>query len=191
LTEIDNRQKRSPHLVTILRILLAPTFFFAYALTFTEIAIVLFLAAFASDIIDGLLARRHEIASSTPLEAYLDPVADFVLVFLSFSAFSLREFYPSWILLVLALAFLFFVVSSKRERPLYDPVGKYYGTFLMTTIGVTLLYPVEFVFNTVLLLIIAYTLGLVISRTAFLWKNRKENEAPRLLEEMKVGQTVV
>jgi phosphatidylglycerophosphate synthase len=188
LTEIDNRQKRSPYLVIILRILLTPAFFFAYMLDFTEIALVLFLAAFASDILDGLLAKWHVVASSTPLEAYLDPVADFVLVLTSFSAFSLKQFYPSWILLVLGLVFLFFVISSSKRGPIYDPVGKYYGTFLMTAIGITLLYPTEPALTGILFLIIIYTLGLVIYRAVFLWKNQKENEESRLIEEMNIEQ---
>jgi len=190
LTEIDNSHKRSLYLVITLRILLTPAFFFAYMLTFTEIAIVLFLAAFASDIMDGLLAKRLGTVSSNPLEAYLDPVADFVLVFSSFSAFFLRGFYPSWIPLVLALVFLFFIISSNKRGPLYDPVGKYYGTFLMTAIGITLFLPIEPVLGGVLLSIVAYTLTLVMYRTYFLWKNRKENEASILKEEMVVEQTL-
>ena len=151
---------------------------------FTEIAIFLYLAAFASDIVDGFLARRQGIIPSSPLEAYLDPIADFVLIFVSFYAFSLRQFYPSWILSVFVLMFLFFIISSSKREPFYDPVGKYYGTFLMTAIGVTLFFPTELVFNGILLFIMAYTAGLVIYRIAYLWNNRKEDEALMSSKEM-------
>jgi CDP-diacylglycerol--glycerol-3-phosphate 3-phosphatidyltransferase/cardiolipin synthase len=174
LVEVDTIVKRFPYTVVILRILLTLAFFLVFMWDLTEIAIVLYLAAFASDIVDGVLAKRQKTTSSSPLEAYLDPIADLVLVLMSFYAFSLKQFYPSWILLVFVLMFLFFIVSSNKRKPLYDPVGKYYGTFLMTTIGITLFFPTEPVFNGVLLLIIAYTVGLVIYRTVYLWNSRKE-----------------
>lgn len=185
MAESDNGVKKSAFAVVILRILLTPVFFFAFMWDFAAIAILLYLAAFASDIVDGILARRQGIIPSSPLEAYLDPVADFVLVFVSFYAFSLRQFYPPWILLVFVLMFLFFIISSSKREPSYDPVGKYYGTFLMITIGVTLFFPTEIVFNGVLVLIIAYTVGLVIYRAVYLWNNRKEDEGLRFSSEVK------
>jgi CDP-diacylglycerol--glycerol-3-phosphate 3-phosphatidyltransferase/cardiolipin synthase len=121
------------------------------------------------------LGEWQKTIPSSPLEAYLDPIADLVFVLVSFYAFSLRQFYPSWILFVFVFMFLFFIISSNNREPLYDPVGKYYGTFLLTTIGITLFFPMEFVFNSVLLFIIAYAVGLVIYRTAYLWNSRREN----------------
>jgi len=164
--------KKSPYVVVFLRILLTPAFFYAFMWDFTEIAVSLYLAAFISDIVDGRLAERQETIPSSPLEAYLDPIADFVLVLVSFYAFSLRQFYPSWILFVFVFMFLFFIISSNKREPVYDPMGKYYGTFLMTTIGITLFFPTELVFNNVLLFIIAYTVSLAIYRTVYLCKNR-------------------
>jgi CDP-diacylglycerol--glycerol-3-phosphate 3-phosphatidyltransferase len=178
LTETDKTAKRSLYVIVIARIFLTPAFFYVFVLGFIEAAILLYLTAFASDIVDGFLARKGSAVSSSPLEAYLDPVADFVLVLTSFYAFTLKEFYPFWILLAIALVFLFFIASSNKRGPVYDPVGKYYGTFLMTTIGITLLFPIELVFGYVLLFISLYSLGLVIYRSIYLWKNRKGNELP-------------
>jgi len=121
------------------------------------------------------LGKWQKITPSSPLEAYLDPIADFAFVLVSFYAFSLRQFYPSWILFVFVFMFLFFIISSNKREPLYDPLGKYYGTFLLTAIGITLLFPMEVVFNDVLLLIIAYTVGLIIYRTVYLWNSRRES----------------
>ena len=185
LAKIDDRLKKAPYAIVILRFLLTPVFSIAFLWDFTELAIFLYFAAFASDIIDGYIARKLKTASSSPLEAYLDPMADFVFVLMSFYAFSLRQIYPTWILVVFAFMFLFFIISSNKRKPLYDPVGKYYGTFLIATIGITLLFPMEFVFNSVLLAIIAYTLVLVIYRTIFLWKSRTENKNLQITSEMK------
>jgi CDP-diacylglycerol--glycerol-3-phosphate 3-phosphatidyltransferase len=191
LVKIDDRMKIAPHAVSILRILSAPVFLFAFMWNFTEMAIFLYLIALASDIIDGRLAKRQKKTSSSSLEAYLDPIADFIFVLVAFSAFSLSQIYPIWILSVFALMFLFFIISSNRRRPLYDPVGKYYGIFLIVTIGVTLFFPIELVFNGVLVFIIAYTIVLVIYRAGFIWKKRKENEGPGFNKEKEKEQTAL
>jgi CDP-diacylglycerol--glycerol-3-phosphate 3-phosphatidyltransferase/cardiolipin synthase len=170
--------KEATYAVVILRIVLTPVFFFAFMWGFTEMAILLYLAAFASDIIDGRLAEMQGIILRTTLEAYLDPIADFTLILISFYAFTLRQIYPTWLLVVLVFMFLFFIISSNNREPLYDPVGKYYGAFLMTAIGITLFFPTAPVSNGVLVLIIAYTLGLVIYRAVFLWKNRVRAQDP-------------
>lgn len=176
LVGIDNRLKKAPYTVVILRILLTPAFFYAFLWDFTEIAICLFILALTSDFVDGRLAQKLNTTSSSLFEAYLDPIADFVFVLVSFYAFSIRLIYPTWILVVFVFMFLFFIISSNKRRPLYDPIGKYYGTFLFVTIGITILFPIELTFNGVLLTIIVYTIGLVIYRTVFLWKISSENQ---------------
>ncbi len=170
VVEINETARKTPYAVSGIRILLSFAFFYTFMVSAVEIAIVLYAVAFVSDIVDGRLARKMNTKSLTSVEAYLDPVADFMLVIASFSAFVVRQWYPAWILGVLVFMFLFFVISSSRRRPCYDPVGKYYGAFLLTAIGVTLLLPHEAIFHGVLLLITAYTLGLIVYRTFFLWK---------------------
>jgi phosphatidylglycerophosphate synthase len=174
--EIIDRAMKATYAVVILRILLTPVFFYAFMWNFTGMSIFLYIAAFASGIVDGRLAEREGIILRSTLEAYLDPIADFVFILMSFYAFTLREVFPVWLLVVLVFMFLFFVISSNNREPLYDPVGKYYGVFLMTAIGLTLLFPTDPVSNWVLLLIIAYTLGLVIYRMIFLWRNRMRTQ---------------
>ena len=181
---------KSAFAVAILRILLSPVFFFAFIWDFTEIAIVLYFAAFVSDIADGFIARRQGITSSSPTESYLDPIADFVMVLVSFYAFSLKQMYSSLILPMFALMFLFFVFTSNREQPLYDPVGKYYGTFLMVMIGVTLILPLKPVINAILILIIVYSIGLIIYRSGYLLNRRKANEVLGLDNKMKFMRLV-
>jgi phosphatidylglycerophosphate synthase len=172
LVEVDAIIRKAPYAVSGIRILLSFAFFFSLMAGAIDMAILFYAIAFVSDIVDGHLARTHKTTSLTPLEAYLDPMADFILVIISFSAFVLGQIYPAWILVVLILMFLFFLASSDRKRPVYDPVGKYYGTLLFTVIGITLLIPLEPILHVVLILIIGYTIGLVIFRTFFLWKQR-------------------
>ena len=172
MTENDGRLKKAPYAIVILRILLTPAFFFAYMWDFIEIAICIYIVVFVSDIADGRLAKRLESTSSSPLEAYLDPISDFVFVLASFYGFTLRLIYTTWILVVFVFMFFYFFISSNKRKPIYDPVGKYYGTFLITTIGITLLFPLDLIYNGILLAIIVYTLGLAIYRTVFLWMSR-------------------
>lgn len=175
VVEIDGTARKTPYAVSGTRILLAFAFFYAFMVDAAEIAITLYAVAFVSDIVDGRLARKMKTRSLTSVEAYLDPVADFLFVMASFSGFVIREMYPAWILGALVFMFLFFVISSSRKKPCYDPVGKYYGTFLLTTIGVTLLMPHEAILHGILLLITAYTLGLIVYRTFFLYKQHIEH----------------
>lgn len=176
LVETSNRIRKIPFAIAFLRIILTPLFFYAFINDITLIAVVLYLAAVISDIVDGRLAKWLNVTSSSSFEAYLDPLADFVLVIGSFLAFSLRSIYPIWVLVMLIFMFLFFILSSSREKPRYDPLGKYYGIFLIITIGLTLFFPIVFVFNIILLTIVGYTLTLIFYRTVFLWKNRMTNE---------------
>jgi CDP-diacylglycerol--glycerol-3-phosphate 3-phosphatidyltransferase/cardiolipin synthase len=67
--------------------------------------------------------------------------ADFLCILAAFSAFVIGGLYPFWILLLIVAMFVQFLLTSKRGRPVYDPVGKYYGAFLFTAIGITLAFP--------------------------------------------------
>ena len=67
-----------PNLITIARILMVPIVVWAIGQRQMQIAFLLFVAAGASDAIDGFLAKRLDMASE--LGAYLDPIADKALI---------------------------------------------------------------------------------------------------------------
>ena len=95
-------------------------------------------------------------------------MADFFLVLAAFSAFALKGLYPFWMLLLIVVMFAQFVLTSKLARPIYDPVGKYYGVFLFCAVGVTLVLPYAAVRQAVLVVILGFTVASVISRAVFL-----------------------
>lgn len=71
----------APNLLTLLRILLIPVFIAAYYLPFrwaSLLAMALFVLAALTDWLDGYLARRLD--QSSPFGAFLDPVADKLMV---------------------------------------------------------------------------------------------------------------
>src|SRR3954468_10294748 len=67
-----------PNLITLARILLVPVVIWAIISGEMRLAFLLFLAAGISDAVDGFLAKRFGMA--TELGAYLDPLADKVLI---------------------------------------------------------------------------------------------------------------
>ncbi len=70
-----------PNLLTVLRVLLIPVFILLFYLPFSWsywAASAVFAIAAATDWLDGYLARRWE--QSTPFGAFLDPVADKLMV---------------------------------------------------------------------------------------------------------------
>jgi len=125
--------------ITALRIVAAGLLLYALSEGMRPWALTLFLFSCVTDYIDGYLARRLGVC--TVLGSYLDATADFLVVLASFTAFVRQGVYPWWTVLVIVSMFLQFIVTSKLGRPIYDPVGKYYGTFLFAAIGVTLLWP--------------------------------------------------
>ncbi|MFF7709000.1 CDP-diacylglycerol--glycerol-3-phosphate 3-phosphatidyltransferase [Pseudomonas sp. NPDC007930] len=70
-----------PNLLTVLRVVLIPIFILLFYLPFTwsyAAASTVFAIAAATDWLDGYLARR--LGQSTPFGAFLDPVADKLMV---------------------------------------------------------------------------------------------------------------
>lgn len=79
----------SPNILTVVRLLLAFPFFFLLIAcknnseTFLIPAIGVFVVAISTDILDGFLARRHNLVS--PLGMFLDPLADKALLLCGFT----------------------------------------------------------------------------------------------------------
>jgi cardiolipin synthase len=96
-----------PNALTLFRILLVPAFLIAVIYGRLAAALVLFSAAGITDILDGLLARRY--GHETVLGSFLDPVADKLLMTVSFISLAVIGLVPPW-LSVLAVSKDLFVV---------------------------------------------------------------------------------
>lgn len=160
--------------VIAIRVVAAPLFLYTFVNNLTTWALGIFLFAVFTDALDGYLARR--LGGASPfLGAYSDATADFVLVLAAFSAFAMKGIYPFWTILLIIAMFTQFVLTSRLERPVYDPVGKYYGVFLFAAIGVTVALPDSAVCHAVLVGILTFTVASLVSRFMFLlglWKKR-------------------
>lgn len=87
-----------PNLITLARILSVPLVIWAIASNQMLIAFLLFLAAGVSDAVDGFLAKRFGWQSE--LGAYLDPLADKVLIVSIYVSLGIVEAVPRWLVIL-------------------------------------------------------------------------------------------
>lgn len=131
---------------------------------------ILFLLVIASDLLDGYIARR--LGASSNLGAYFDVTADFLVIMTTFVAFTVIGIYPFWLLAIITFMFAQFIVTSKSGRPIYDPIGRHYGTFLFAAIGLTLAFPSPLLWFAISDIITILTIASISSRCITLFKRR-------------------
>jgi cardiolipin synthase len=86
-----------PNLITLGRVILVPVVFWLLVSGKPQAAFVAFVLAGLSDAIDGYLAKRY--GWTTELGAYLDPLADKLLIVSMFVALGVRDALPSWLVI--------------------------------------------------------------------------------------------
>jgi len=84
-------------------------------------ALVVFLICGATDAFDGILARR--LRQRTMVGAYLDPLADKILMATSFIALSYIKIVPLWLTVLVISRDLFILVGSTLYLMLIDPMN--------------------------------------------------------------------
>ena len=87
-----------PNLITLARIILVPVVVWAIASGQLRLAFLLFMAAAISDAVDGFLAKRFGM--KTELGAYLDPLADKVLIVSIYVTLGITGVIPLWIVIL-------------------------------------------------------------------------------------------
>ena len=133
-----------PNQLTMLRLLLLPFILIAMIYRRHDTALALFLAAAATDVIDGTIARRF--GQKTELGAYLDPLADKLLLSSAFIAQALIGTIPWWLtILVLSrdVVILATIVAVILATPIRDfapsSFGKLNTVVQATTISMVIL----------------------------------------------------
>jgi cardiolipin synthase len=133
-----------PNLITLARLLILP--FFAATLIYKEYkyALILFIAAAISDVLDGFIARiTNQI---TDLGKILDPVADKFFIITSFVIMSNIEMIPKWLaiiviskdlIVVTGCFIIYFVTHNLKIEPTI--LGKLSSGLQFITIGVVIL----------------------------------------------------
>jgi cardiolipin synthase len=133
-----------PNFLTLIRILSIP-FFLVYLSYHRYLeALIIFIIGGITDFLDGLAARLMK--QQTPLGAYLDPIADKLLVITSFIVLGVIGGIPMWLAIivvsrdVLIITGYAIMVFLTDERPEVKPslIGKFSTLLQLFTLGVAL-----------------------------------------------------
>jgi cardiolipin synthase len=130
--------------LTMLRILLVPVFVALLVYRRPGAALVVFATAALTDLLDGYVARRQGLSSR--LGAFLDPLADKLLLIASFATLTYLGVLPAWIMIVvvsrdaiLMLGALLVHMVGGRIYPRPSLTGKLATFFQILTVLVGLL----------------------------------------------------
>jgi cardiolipin synthase (CMP-forming) len=99
-----------PNYITLARIVLIPFFVDFMIYGYHEAALAVFVAACATDALDGLIARLTN--AKTDLGAFLDPMADKLLILASFVTLALLHMLPIWLVIIVVSRDLILVLGS-------------------------------------------------------------------------------
>jgi cardiolipin synthase len=133
-----------PNTLTIIRVLLIPAFVILIMNHSFWWAFVIFAIAGITDGLDGLLARlTHQ---KTELGAYLDPIADKLLLISAYLSLAIAEVLPGWlsvivitrdVIILLGLLVIILIGHSPRITPSF--ISKLTTLFQITTVLLALL----------------------------------------------------
>jgi len=90
--------KNIPNLLTVFRLLLIPVMLYYLFADNLKIALVIYVLASATDVVDGFVARKFNMI--TNLGKILDPLADKLLQFAALIGLWYSKIIPLWILIV-------------------------------------------------------------------------------------------
>ncbi len=155
MENIQHKTWTISNILTLVRILLIPFFFWACLYRFhyhageaggiyTILTIVLFILIVFSDFVDGYLARR--LGQTTSLGAFLDPLADKLMVTASFVLLTALGAIPAWLtisvvsrdlILFFGWCLLFVIQSDTEIRPWL--IGKITALFQFAAIGAAII----------------------------------------------------
>ncbi len=132
-----------PNILTLTRVLLIPLFVIFIIDKHFGWALITFVIAGITDGVDGLLARiTHQ---RTELGAYLDPIADKLLLFSAFITLAIVEIIPSWLVVIVVTRDIiiligFLVMTLTSYHPEINPslLSKMTTAFQILTIVLVL-----------------------------------------------------
>jgi cardiolipin synthase len=98
-----------PNLITLGRVILVPIVFWLLVSGQLQAAFLVFVVAGVSDAVDGFLAKRFKW--ETELGAYLDPIADKLLIVCIFIALGVTGRLPSWLVIIVVSRDVLIVIA--------------------------------------------------------------------------------
>jgi len=135
-----------PNILSVIRILLTPLFIICMMKGSFSIGLVVFAIAGISDALDGLLARLLD--QHTVLGAYLDPIADKILLMSAFVSLAVLKIIPGWLAVIvisrdifILAGFAIFVTTNTKIEIKPSVISKCTTVIQSLTIFFTLLDP--------------------------------------------------
>lgn len=189
--------KHIPNMLSVIRILLVFVF---VALFFTDhiyLALLIFLLAGATDVVDGYLARRFNWI--TNLGKILDPFADKLMQCTVLVCLCIKEYIPLWFVIPFFLkeGFTLLIGAIVIKRRSVTVVSKWYGKLTVclfyATIAVSMLFKDFFAEHTVIgiLIFIPSIAFAVFSLVAYIkhyaWLKKEEPKHGNILKKPKEG----
>ncbi len=178
-----------PNFITLFRMAIAPFFVLAVNDHDFQLALWIFIVAGSTDAIDGWLARK--LHSESVIGAYLDPIADKLLLTVAYVALTIPQgqavVIPLWLailalfrdFLIMLVALILYVVEGIQRFP-PSPLGKATTFMHVATVGMVLLANLIQVPSIVLTACFYISFGLVIvSGFNYLYRASKKIEAKR------------
>jgi cardiolipin synthase (CMP-forming) len=110
-----------PNFISLGRVILVPVIFYLLLSNQTEAAFYVFLVAGISDAVDGFLAKRFGWTSE--LGAYLDPLADKLLLVSLFAAMGQMGLLPLWLAIAVISRDILIVLGVTLTWMLGQPVN--------------------------------------------------------------------
>jgi CDP-diacylglycerol---glycerol-3-phosphate 3-phosphatidyltransferase len=117
--------KQLPNILSVLRIILAPIFFYMYIqdeLLWRSLSVAVFTTAAVTDFFDGYIARHYKAESATGV--FLDPLADKFLTFAGFICLPFLDSaqFPWWAVGLIVLrdvaVTVFRIYANKKNLPI-------------------------------------------------------------------------
>ena len=140
-----------PNLLSIFRLFVTVPFIIAINYGRHDIALLLFMVQALSDVLDGFLARIMK--AKTYLGAFLDPMADKVMIVSSYTALSIYNIIPFWVTsvvlirdLVISTGFFILYKLSYKGKPTPIILSKITTLSQMCTV-IYVLWPGEKIYS--------------------------------------------
>lgn len=109
-----------PNIITLARVILVPVVFWLLITGETQVAFIVFIIAGVSDAVDGYLAKTF--GWQTELGAYLDPLADKLLIVSIFLALGVDGKLPLWLVVAVVSRDILIVIAVMLSWLLGRPV---------------------------------------------------------------------
>lgn len=169
-----------PNKLTVGRVIAVPFFVAAYMLGYYIVALILFVLASLTDMLDGKIARKHNLV--TNFGKIMDPLADKILVYSALVLMTGDGTIPSWVLIIILARE--FAVSGMRTVAASSGIviaagmsGKIKTVLQMFAVPVLILAPafpdIKEIFICGYILLYASLIMTIFSGIEYIYKNRK------------------